>query len=95
MGRLGSGIAGGQRVEHSAVRGADQPIEEAADPRRSACWGDGAGVLHLFQDEGAQEDLAAGIQAALGLGGPIEAARAWALSLARLAWRALRASVLR
>src|ERR1019366_616434 len=63
--------AGGQLLEHRSVIGSDEPIVEAFALEGQLLGGD-SGVLQLIQDEGAQEDLAARIEAALGFSGAIE-----------------------
>ncbi len=58
-------------LEHGAVIGPNEPINEAF-ALEGQCLGGAAGVLELLQDEGAQEDLAAGIEATLRFTGAIE-----------------------
>ena len=56
------------RLEHGAIVGPNQPIEEpfALEGQR---LGRASGLFQLFQDEGSQQDLAAGIEPSLGFGG--------------------------
>src|ERR1019366_1526510 len=63
--------AGGQLLEHRSVIGPDEPVEEAFALKGQLLGGD-PGVLQLIQDEGAQKDLAARIEAALEFGGAIQ-----------------------
>ncbi len=61
----------GESVEHCTIIGPDEPIEEAFVVVRQRL-GREPGVFQLFQDEGPDEDFAAGIDAALGFSGSSE-----------------------